>query len=130
MLGPYLKSVTADMVLGFDMLIVSGKTSECHVTRSVKNSGGNPVSRGHLCWYCQNSGVGLKDDIYTRVSSDSRGVTRKRSLLSRDVNSAMIEAVALLGLNPRFALSHGKRKGGITTTMAASGASREEILNL
>ena len=60
-----------------------------------------------LCW-CQNSGVGQEDDIFTRVSSDSRGVTRKRSLLSKDVNSAMSETIALLGLHPRFALSHGK----------------------
>ena len=130
MLGPDLKNVTAEMVLGFDMLIVSGKTSDCHGTRSVtrKTPGEIQFLGDMLCW-CQNSGVGFEDDIFTRVSSDSRGVTRKRSLLSRDVNSAMSDTVALLGLHPRFALSHGKRKGGITT-MAANGASREEVLSL
>ena len=130
MLGPDLKGVTADMVLGFDMLIVSGKTSDCHGTRSVtrKTPGETQFLGDMLCW-CQNSGVGLEDDIFTRVSSDSRGVSRKRSLLSKDVNLAMSETVAMLGLHPRFALSHGKRKGGITT-MAANGTTREEILSL
>ena len=49
-LGPDLKSVTADMVLGFDMLIVSGKTSECHVTRSVtRKTPGEIQFLGDIC---------------------------------------------------------------------------------
>ena len=62
----------SDMLLGFYMLIGSGKTSDCHGTRSVtRKTPGEIQFLGDMLSWCQNSGVGLEDDIFTRVSSDS-----------------------------------------------------------
>ena len=126
-IGPELQLVTMDLVLGLDLVTVSGKNKECHGTRSIsRRSPGEIQFLEDMLLWCQRSGVGLDDDLFTRVGTDCRGKLQKRSLLSRDVNDAMKITVAQLGLHPRFALAHGKRKGGITT-MLACGATRDQI---
>ena len=77
----------------------------------------------YMIEWCQRSGVRHGDDLFTHYSMAANGIVSRWSLQSKDVAKTEAEVLSSLGMDHRFALTHGSRKGGISQ-MNSCGSSR------
>ena len=115
-------------IVACDFRQVSAKGKAVHDVKTIgRRSRAESQLLDDLIEWCQKSGVKHGDDLFTGYSTGVNGAVNRRSLLSKDVSKAKMEVVSSLGLDHRFAMTHGSRKGGISQ-MEACGSSREDRL--
>ena len=121
-------NVDSRRILACDFRQVSAKGKAIHDVKTIgRRTFAESQFLDDMIEWCQRSGVRHGDDLFTRYSTAANGIVSRRSLQSKDVAKAKAEVVSSLGLDHRFALTHGSRKGGISQ-MNSCGSSRVDRL--